>query len=248
VLAGGTPNALTFEGHGGKAVVGVTRGLLEADLSYAELEGVMAHQLAGVMVGDFLRRPGARGFEFSAYALLGLYSIVALAAAAMVGAGRGPGAGVGFLAAAAAVLFAAGFAIGKLRREKAHDYLLGDTIATAITRNPGALAGSIRKVDRMVNRSARMPYTDGEQGLKHLFVCPYRFSETAAQFVARRHRELNMKSSDTMVERQVAGMQEAMDKLAGWAEPLIAERLAALEAIEPAPGAGPERSGSNSLS
>ena len=227
VLDSASPNALSFE-RNGRPLIGVTRGLLKADLSYKEIEGVMAHQLACITAGDYLVTPGVKSFEFLAYVLLGAYSIVALAATSMVGVGRGPGIGVGFLVAAAVILFLTGFVIGRLSSNKAHDYLLADSYAIAITGNREDLSSAIRKIDVLVNERERRPFPENEFGLKFLFVPAYRWSETAAQFVARRHRDLRMNVSTATGERQVKGVRKSMDELAEWAEALIAERLANL--------------------
>ncbi len=230
VLASSSPNALTFEGHGGKAVVGVTRGLLESDLSYKEAEAVMAHQLAGIIASDYLRKPGTFGFELAAYGLLGLFSLLGLAAAPMVGAGGRTGLGVAFLAGAAAVLFLGGLVVRRLRRPDSQDYLLADSVAAGVTGKPEALAEAIRKLDSLVNGKARGQFPDNELGLKYFFVCPYRFSETAAAFFARRKRELEWKTTDALADRQTEGVQAVMDELAEYGEALVAERLANLQA------------------
>ena len=225
VLASAAPNALTFVGHGGKPVIGVTRGLLEADLSYAEAEAVMAHQLAGIITSDYLARPGAFGFDTVSYLLLGLFSVLALAAAPMVRTGRGAGAGVVFLVVAAALLLSGGFAARRLKRSDAKDYELADALAAATTGKPDALAEAITKLDELVNGRARGRFPDNELGLKHFFAPPYRFSETATQFVARRHKELEIDPREAMVDRQVDGVQKTMEELAAWGGRLAAKRL-----------------------
>jgi Zn-dependent protease with chaperone function len=225
VLDSATPNALTFAGHGKKPVVAVTRGLLGAGLSYSEAEGVMAHQLAGIMTGDYIRKPGIFSFETAAYVLLGLFSILALAAAPMVSTGSGVGGGVGFLVCAAALLLSGGFAVRRLKRGDAHDYLFADTIAAEVTGKPDALSEAIKKLDGLVNGKAGSPFPDNELGIKCLFAPPHRWSDTAAQFVKRRHGELDMNVSERMIQRQVEGVQKAMDELAAWGEELLAERL-----------------------
>jgi Zn-dependent protease with chaperone function len=228
VLEGAPPNALSFKGKGGPTI-GITRGLIDVDLSYKEIEAVMANHLASIIAGDYLVRPGLASFEFPAYVLLGIYSVVALVATSMVGAGRGLGAGIGFLVTSAFILFLLGFFIGRLRSNRARDYLLADSLAVAITGNRAELSSAIRKVDALVNGKRKGRFPDNELGLKFTFVPAYRWSETAGQFVERRHRDLNMNSSEASVERQVDGVQKSMDELAGWAEALMQDRLANLE-------------------
>jgi Zn-dependent protease with chaperone function len=228
VLRGASANALSFK-RKNTPMIGITADLLKADLSYKEIEGVMAHQLACVMAGDCLVRPGVDSFEFFAYVLLGAYSVTALAATAMVGAGRGLGIGIAFLAAAAAILFLIGFSIGRLRNNRAHDFLLADSTAVAITGNHAELSSAIRKIDVLVNKKARGTFPENELGLKFWFVPAYRWSETAEQFVARRHSDLDMNSSEASVQRQVGGVHKSMDELAGWAEELLKDRLVNLE-------------------
>ena len=224
VLDSKSPNALAFE-RKGRPSIGVTRGLLKADLSYKEIEGVMAHQLAGIIAGDHLVAPGVKSFEFLAYVLLATFSIVALAATSMVDVGRGVGIGVGFLLGAAAVLFLMGFAIGRVRSNRAHDHVLADSCAAAITGKRAELSSAIRKIDMHINESGRGHFPENEFGLKFLFVPAYRWSETAAQFVARRHRDLDMDASTATTQRHVKGVQKSMDELAEWGQALIAERL-----------------------
>ncbi len=224
VLDSASPNALSFQREG-RSLIGVTRGLLKADLSYKEIEGVMAHQLACIIAGDHLVTPGVKSFEFLAYVLLGTYSIVALAATSMVGVGRGLGMGIGFLATAAVILFLMGFFISRLGSNKAHDHVLADSLAVAITGNRAELSSAIRKIDLLVNERERGPFPENELGLKFLFVPAYRWSETAKQFIERRHRELDMNVRTATVRRQVEGVRKSMDELAEWAEALIAQRL-----------------------
>jgi heat shock protein HtpX len=228
VLRSESPNALTFRKEGGP-LVGVTGGLLKADLTYKEIEGVMAHQLACIMDGDFLVTPGWKSFEFLAYVLLAIYSIAALAATSMVDVGRGLGAGIGFLAATAVILFLMGFLIGRLRSNRAHDHVLADSLAVTITGNPPQLSSAIRKIDALVNESGRVPFPENELGFKFWFVPPHRWSETAGQFVERRHSDLHMNSSEASSKRQVEGVGKKMDELAEWAKALTAERLANLQ-------------------
>jgi Zn-dependent protease with chaperone function len=228
MLASTAPNALNFAGHGGVPVIGVTRGLLETDLSYAEAEAVMAHQLAGIITGDYPGRPGALGFEPVAYLLLGLFSILALAAAPMVRVGSGAGTGVAFLVVAAALLLSGGFAARRLKRPDAKDYELADAFAAATTGKPDELTGAITKLDRLVNGRSRGRFPDNELGLKYFFAPQYRFADTASQFVARRHKELETSPREAVVARQVEGVQQAMDELAAWGEQLVSERVEAL--------------------
>jgi Zn-dependent protease with chaperone function len=229
VLQSASPNALVFS-KDGRPLVGITEGLLKADLTYKEIEAVMTHQLACIMSGDHLVTPGLKSFEFVAYVLLAVYSIAALAATSMVDTGRGLGAGIGFLVASAVILFLMGFLIGRLRSNREHDHLLADSLAVTITGNRSELSSAIRKVDALVNDSKKVPFPDNMLGFKFWFVPPHRFSETAGQFVARRHSDLHMNSSEASVKRQVKGVGKTMDELAGWAEALTTQRLARLGA------------------
>ena len=228
VLASQQPNALTFERRG-QPVIGITRGLLDAGLSYAETEAVMAHELGSIITGDYLRRPGARLFDTTSYVMLALFSLLGMSGAAMARAGRSVWVGVAFLAVAGLILFLEGFLLRRIIGPREHDYLLSDSIAANVTGKPEALAGAIRRLDGIVNGRSRGRFPDNEFGLKHLFVVPYRWREGAEAFVQRRHSDLNWNSSATMKSQQVEGVQSAMDELAEWAETLLAGRLANLK-------------------
>lgn len=229
VLDARAPNSLTFEGHGGSPVVGVTRGLLESEMEYGAAEAVMAHQLAGIAADDYLRKPGSFGFETAAYGMLALFSVLALASSPLVSAGRSTGVGVAFLAVAATLLLLGGLAVRKLRRPESHDYLLADSVAAGLTGKPGALADAITMLDELVNKKSKQPFPDSELGLKFLFVLPYRFSETAPQFFARRKRELDWETTAALTEKQVEGVQGVMDELSELGDALLAQRLENLQ-------------------
>jgi hypothetical protein len=135
-----------------------------------------------------------------------------------------------FLVAAAGILLLGGYLSKKLRGGEGYDYILADSIAASVTGRPEELAEAIRKLDSIVNGNTRSSFPDNELGTRYLFAPPYRWSETAAGFVRRRHGELDMHLSERMLERQVEGVQKSMDDLADWASELLTERLENLQA------------------
>jgi len=228
ILASKQPNALTFE-RDGRPVIGITRGLLGAGLSYTEAECVLAHQLASIITDDFLRRPGARAVDFVAYVLLGAFSLVGVAGAAMAGAGRAVWIGVFVLLGVALVLFFEGWMMRKVVGPRKHDYLLDDSIAASVTGRPDALAGVIRRLDGLVNGRSRGSFPANEFGLEYFFVMPYKWNDTPESFVKRRHADLKWDSKDATKERQIAGVRSTMDDLADRGQRVLTERLSNLE-------------------
>lgn len=219
-------NALAFE-RGGRPVIGLTTGLLEAELSVGEAEAIMADELADVVTADFLRRPTVKAFEPAAYALLGLFAALGLFASPMVSVGRGVWWGVGFLAIVVGLLLVGGFLLRRLGSGRSRDYALADRFAAGNV-EPGALAGAIRKLDAMSNGSPRLPFPENEMALDRFFTPVYCFTDTPESFVRRRQGELGMKGREQLTERQVEGVRRAMEERRRRGEELVAARLSRL--------------------
>jgi Zn-dependent protease with chaperone function len=228
VLDGDAPNALAFEGRGGP-VVGITDAALEADITYEELQAVMAHELASVMCGDILRQPGSFKFVGVAYVLVSAVAALGLMSLAIIRLSDSGALTFAVAAAIFAVVTVVGFMIRRLRELGGHDYLLADSIGAAITGRPNSMAGAIERMDHLVNGRKKMPYPDSELGLDYLFVQPYRWSETPLQYLQRRARELDYDLARRNVDKRVSSLQESMDELARRGQSLLATRLQKLK-------------------
>lgn len=231
VINGDQPNAVTFDGEDGP-VVGITRGLLELDLPEKEVEAIMAHELAGIIVADYLERPGATTFESSVYFLLFVFAALAVVAVPMTVTGRGRFAAFLVACVLLGFLFLGSLSLRRLRDARGHDDLLIDSIAARLTGDPDALEASIRKLDGLVNGTARRPMPDSEIGLDYMFIRPYRWGETPEAFLHRQVRELHLKWSETTIESRADSMRSEMDRLAEKHGGRIEERLENLESME----------------
>lgn len=230
VLALPVANALSFE-RDGKPVIGLTADLLEAHLSPAEAEAIMAVELAGVVSGNLLRRPSPIAFKPAAYALLGVFAPLGLFASPMVSVGRGLGWGIGFLVAVIALLLGGGLAIRALDGAGPRNYAQADRFAVETAVEPKALAGAIRKLDAMSNGSPKMPFPENEMALDRFFTPVYCFSDTPESFVRRRRSELRMKERKQAEEYQVEGVRQAMDERRHKGEELVAARLTVIDGV-----------------
>lgn len=137
-------NALAA-GHGSDdAVVCVTRGALEL-LSRDELQGVIAHEFSHILNGDM---------RLNLHLLGWLNGILVVSQAGEIifrSAGRGSSRGAGPLLLVAAALYVIGYVgyfFGQLIKcavSRQREYL-GDAAAVQFTRNPGGLAGALKKI------------------------------------------------------------------------------------------------------
>lgn len=149
VLADPGLNALTYKDRFGQKVILVTAGALVSDVSREEKNAMLAHEVAHVVIGDVLRKPGPFSFEFLPDLLvLFLFAIGGLAILL-------PGFDTARLmlafviAAAAATLFALGhskrYAVELRALAWHHDDILADTLAAKLTNNPEALMRIIKR-------------------------------------------------------------------------------------------------------
>jgi len=132
-------------GHGlNDAVVCVTRGAVEL-LSRDELQGVVAHEFSHILNGDVLLNLRLLGW------LNGILVVSQAGEIMFRGLRRASGRGAGAILAVAAALYAIGYVgyfFGQLIKSavsRQREYL-GDASAVQFTRNPGGLAGALKKI------------------------------------------------------------------------------------------------------
>ena len=126
------------------AVVCVTRGAMEL-LSRDELQGVVAHEFSHILNGDVLLNLRLLGW------LNGILVVSQAGEIMFRGLRRASGRGAGAIFAVAAALYAIGYVgyfFGQLIKSavsRQREYL-GDASAVQFTRNPGGLAGALKKI------------------------------------------------------------------------------------------------------
>ena len=133
------------------AVICVTRGTLEL-LTRDELQGVVAHEFSHILNGDVLLNIRLLGW------LNGIL-VVSQAGEIMLRGMRGSrGRNVGMIALAAVTLYVIGYVgyfFGQLIKSavsRQREYL-GDASAVQFTRNPGGLAGALKKIGGLAHGS-----------------------------------------------------------------------------------------------
>ncbi|HKX45147.1 MAG TPA: M48 family metallopeptidase, partial [Planctomycetota bacterium] len=133
----------------GDAVIGMTRGALEK-LSRDELQGVVAHEFSHVLNGDMRLNLRLLGVV-AGITVLGTLGWIVLRSTARVGTGRKKGGGVAAVIAFAAALAVIGFvgslfgSLIKAAVSRQREFL-ADASAVQFTRNPGGIAGALRKI------------------------------------------------------------------------------------------------------
>jgi len=155
-------------GHGvGDAVICVTRGALEL-LDRDELQGVVAHEFSHILNGDMALNLRLLGW-LHGILLLGLAGKAVLKGMRGV---RGRSAGLAILAAFGLyVIGYIGYFFGRLIKcavSRQREYL-GDASAVQFTRNPGGLAGALKKIGGLVSGS-RLDHPRADE-LSHLYFC-----------------------------------------------------------------------------
>jgi len=155
-------NAAAFVDRLGNRMIGVTKGLLVAGLSVGEATGVMAHEVAHLIIGDNVKPPEMFDAEFLPSLLIILYGV--LAALAVLTAPRNDGYLV-LVTIVVAVIFLVLVLIQRSKRflvklldlAFAHDDILADSVAADLTRDPDALVSAIKKVSALATKSDRTP-------------------------------------------------------------------------------------------
>ncbi|MHB8894500.1 MAG: M48 family metallopeptidase [Candidatus Geothermincolia bacterium] len=231
VLKDPVPNAVAFTGKEGP-VIGVTKGFLSADLEYGEIEAVMAHELASIATGDYLRAPGSDRSEGVTLALLWLAAVLGIISVPISRLGNSSLFAFIFALCVVALLVLASLWIRWIRRAREHDYILTDSIAVKMKVKPEAMESALRKMDKLVSQRPRLPFPESELGLKYLFMPAHRWSESAMAFLKRRSAELDYDMKERAAGRRARALQQEMDELAAWSEQLLADRLENVEAIE----------------
>jgi Zn-dependent protease with chaperone function len=231
VLDGDVPNAVAFEGAEG-VVIGITAGALDAGLEPAHVRSVMAHEMADVVSGDYLRPPGASKFEGAALALLWLTALLGILTVPIVR--RGNSALYAFLVALAIIgfLILASLWLRAARNAGEHDHILADSIAVKLTGDPMAMKSSLERMDTLVNKRARSLFPESELGLRNLFMPPRKWSEDAMSYMRRRSEALGYDMKEAAARRRADALQAEMDDLAEWAEQLLADRLENIDEIQ----------------
>jgi len=144
-------NALAAGHDINDAVICVTRGSLEL-LSRDELQGVIAHEFSHILNGDMLLNLRLLGW------LNGILVISQAGEIMFRSTGRSSSRGSGPLLLIAAALFTIGYVgyfFGQLIKcavSRQREYL-GDAAAVQFTRNPGGLAGALKKIGGLASGS-----------------------------------------------------------------------------------------------
>jgi len=140
------------------AVLGITRGTIE-QLNREELQGVVAHEFSHILNGDMRMSIRLIGI-LHGILLLGLVGQLVLRSMAFRGSGRDRNGGSGLIAiiAVAVVLIVLGY-IGtffggliKAAVSRQREYL-ADASAVQFTRNPGGIAGALKRIAASVRGS-----------------------------------------------------------------------------------------------
>jgi Zn-dependent protease with chaperone function len=168
-------NALTYRDRFDQDIVMLTAGSLVSDINTEEKNALVAHEVAHIMIGDVLRKPGVLSVEFVPDLLLlalvatGLLSIVLPGYDAM----RLVLAGLIVIGALSLYLTGRSRRSGLKRRALAyhHDDILADTIAARLTHNPGALSDTIQRVNGDMLRRG-MQHAPGGLIAAYLFAGP----------------------------------------------------------------------------
>lgn len=169
-------NAIAFEDESGSWGVGVTAGLLESDISVGEANGIMAHELSHLVIGENVSAPSIADVEFQPSLLLVTFGMLA----AISVLASPPASFLYVVVEVACVAVIALFLMIRYRSERftlkllnlayQHDDILADSLAVKITGDPAALQSAIRKVDALARESGRVP--GGTILAKYLFVTP----------------------------------------------------------------------------
>ena len=157
------------------AVVGVTRGTLER-LSRAELQGVVAHEFSHILNGDMKLNMRLMGWIFG-LVMLAMLGRVMLEAFRFMGASRNSRGGGGRIVLAIVVAGLAVWLVGSIgvffarmlqaAISRQREYL-ADASAVQFTRDPGGIAGALRKIGGFSMRGKNF-FLEGDGGAAHVF-------------------------------------------------------------------------------
>lgn len=156
------PNAFATGRNPEHAAVAATTSLMQM-LTYEELEGVMAHELAHVKNRDTLTMTVTA-------TIAGAISVLANMAmwSSMLGGNRdrGPGGAIVLLAMAILAPMAAGIVQMAISRSREYE---ADRIGAEICRNPLALAAALQKIEQRV-RGVTMNAAERNPATAHMFI------------------------------------------------------------------------------
>ena len=153
-----TANSLSYT-KGGRKFVGVSPELLSADLTQAEVEAVMAHQIAHTASGESLKRPPLLGL-FVFFVLLYPLSVV-------LGAAGSDGLSLPLVTVAplvsffgfifAGIILVIKYGAGNPEMPRFPQDILADSVAVKITSDPGSLKSALLKLCGLMVKSKDMP-------------------------------------------------------------------------------------------
>jgi Zn-dependent protease with chaperone function len=175
VLDDPAANALAFETAEGAQGVGVTAGLLKADVSVSEVNGIIAHELSHLVIGENVSAPTLTDVEFQPSLLLVLFGTFVVASllvspASLLYVIVEIVCAVAILVALMLIYRSETFIMKLLNFSYLHDDILADSLAVLITRDPAALKSAISKVEALARECGRVP--GGTILSKYLFVTP----------------------------------------------------------------------------
>ena len=175
VLDDPAPNAMAFADSEGTPYIGVTKGLLEADISVGEANAVMAHEVAHLIIGENVRPPSLWGIEFLPSVLLVVFGVLAFISIVLLKVELS----VILIAWSTTILVflsliliqrSEGFILKQLDLAHHHDDILADSIAAYVSRDPQALVNVISKLDALMKENPRVP--GGAILSRYLFITP----------------------------------------------------------------------------
>ena len=169
------PNAMAFADAEGNPCIGVTEGLLEADIPVDEATAIMAHEVAHLIIGENVEPPSLWGIEFLPSVLLVVFGVLALVTIILMK--------VELLKILVAWLItilvfvclvliqrSEGFILKQLDLAYHHDDILADSVAAHMTRDPQALENTIKRIDALIKQNPRVP--GGAILSRYLFITP----------------------------------------------------------------------------
>lgn len=224
VLDNETPNALTFAGKQGP-VIGITAGALDADLEDAEVDSIMAHELAGTIMGEYLRRPATSMFERASYTILWLVAMACVVAVPITKPGHTNAVPLLVAGVVLAYLILVSLWLRRFTRSQERDDVLAVSIAIKITGDADGMESALKSMDKLVSYGRSVQFPESELGLRYLFMPPHRWTENALAFMTRRSRELDYNLNQKAARRRADALQSDMDMLAGQMEGLLADRM-----------------------
>jgi len=175
ILDDPAPNAMAFADAEGTSFIGITKGLLEADISVGEANAIMAHEMAHLIIGENVKPPSLSGIEFLPSVLLVVFGVLALVSIVLLKVEFS----VILIAWLITILIflsliliqrSQGFILKQLDLAYRHDDILADSLAAYISRDPQALENAIKKIDALMKENPRVP--GGAILSRYLFVTP----------------------------------------------------------------------------